>query len=77
MLIGDKRLIQFIAVAGLSFALTVGPHSASRAADDAAPAAAASDPAPKTVAKDDEPTTTNTKARRARLGLGISESARV
>jgi small conductance mechanosensitive channel len=57
MLIGDKRLIQFIAVAGLSFALSVGPPSASRAEDDAAPAAAASDAAPK-AAKDAEPTTT-------------------
>jgi hypothetical protein len=51
MWIGDKRLIQFIAVAGLSFALGVGPPSASRAEDDAAPAAAASDAAPK-AAKD-------------------------
>jgi small conductance mechanosensitive channel len=54
--IGDKRLIQLIAVAGLSFALSLGPPSASRA-EDAAPAAAASDAAPK-AAKDAEPTTT-------------------
>jgi small conductance mechanosensitive channel len=57
MLIGGKRLIQLIAVAGLSFALSVGPPSAPRAEDDAAPAAAASDAAPK-AAKDAEPTTT-------------------
>ncbi len=58
MLIGDKRLIQFIAVAGLSFALGMGPPSASRAEDAAAPPVAASDAAPKAAAKDDEPTTT-------------------
>ena len=54
MFIGDKRLIQFIAVAGLSFALSVGPPSASRAEDAAAPAAADA----KAAAKDAEPTTT-------------------
>ena len=56
MLIGDKRLIQFIAAVGLSFALSVGPPSTSRA-EDAAPAAAAADAAPKT-AKEAEPVTT-------------------
>ena len=56
MFIGEKRLIQFIAVAGLSFALSVGPPSASRAEDAAAPAAAAADA--KAAAKDAEPTTT-------------------
>ena len=40
MFIGDNRLIQLIAVAGLSFALSIGPYSASRADDAAAPAAA-------------------------------------
>ena len=40
--IGEKRLIQLIAVAGLSFALSIGPPSASRA-EDAAPAPAAAD----------------------------------
>jgi small conductance mechanosensitive channel len=54
--IGEKRLIQFVAIAGLSFALSVGPPSASRAEDAAAPAAAAADA--KTAAKDAEPTTT-------------------
>jgi small conductance mechanosensitive channel len=52
--IGEKRLIQFIAVAGLSFALSVGPPSASRAEGAAAPAAADA----KAAAKDAEPTTT-------------------
>ena len=56
MLIGDKRLIQSIAAVGLSFALSVGPPSTSRA-EDAAPAAAAADAAPKT-AKEAEPVTT-------------------
>ena len=55
MLIGGKRLMQFIAAVGLSFALSVGPPSASRA-EDAAPAAA--DAAPRTAAKDAEPVTT-------------------
>jgi small conductance mechanosensitive channel len=54
--IGEKRLIQFVAIAGLSFALSIGPPSASRAEDAAAPAAAAADA--KTAAKDAEPTTT-------------------
>ena len=58
MLGGDRKLIQFISVVGLSFALGVGPPSASRAGDDAGPAAAASDAAPKAAAKDAEPTTT-------------------
>ena len=57
MLIGDKRLVQFIAAVGLSFALCVGPPSTSRA-EDAAPAAAATDAAPKTAAKEAEPVTT-------------------
>jgi small conductance mechanosensitive channel len=52
--IGEKRLIQFIAIAGLSFALSIGPPSASRAEDAAAPAAADT----KAPAKDTEPTTT-------------------
>ncbi len=52
----EKRLVQFIALAGLSFALGVGPQSASRAEGDAAPAAAAADA--KATAKDAEPTTT-------------------
>jgi small conductance mechanosensitive channel len=56
MFIGDKRLIRLIAVAGLSFALSIGPHSASRA-DDAAPAAATAADA-KAAVKDAEPTTT-------------------
>jgi small conductance mechanosensitive channel len=47
-------LIQFIAIAGLSFALSIGPQSASRAEDAAAPAAADT----KAPAKDTEPTTT-------------------
>jgi small conductance mechanosensitive channel len=46
------KLIRFIAIAGVSFALGVGPPSASLAEDDAAPTAAAS------AAKDAEPTTT-------------------
>jgi small conductance mechanosensitive channel len=54
----DKRLTQFIAAVGLSFALGVGPPSASRAEDNAAPAAAAPDAAPKDAAKDAEPATT-------------------
>ena len=54
MLIGEKRLIQFIAVAGLLLALRVGPPSASRAEDAAAPVAAAA----KAAAKDGQPTTT-------------------
>ena len=54
MFIGDKRLIQLIAVAGLSFALSVGAPSASRAEDDVAPAAADT----KAAAKDAEPATT-------------------
>jgi small conductance mechanosensitive channel len=49
------KLIRFIAIAGVFFALGAGPPSASRA-DDAAPAAA-SDAAPK-AAKDAEPATT-------------------
>jgi hypothetical protein len=57
VLIGDKRLVQFIAAVGLSFALSVGPPSTSRA-EDAAPAAAAADAAPKTAAKEAEPVTT-------------------
>ena len=56
MLIGEKRLIQLIAVAGLSLALSVGAPSASRAEDDAPPAAAAADA--KAPAKDAEPVTT-------------------
>jgi small conductance mechanosensitive channel len=56
VLIGGKRLIQFIAVAGLSFALGAGLPSASRADDGAAPAAAAGDA--KGAAKDAEPATT-------------------
>ena len=56
MFTGEKRLIQLIAVAGLSFALSVGPPSASRAEGDAAPAASAADA--KAAAKDAEPTTT-------------------
>ena len=56
MFIGEKRLIQFVAIAGLSFALSVGPPSASRAEDAAAPAAPAADA--KAAAKDAEPTTT-------------------
>jgi len=56
MVIGEKRLIQFIAIAGVSFALCVGAPSASRADDDAAPAAAAADS--KAAAKDAEPVTT-------------------
>ena len=55
MFIGDKRLIQFIAIAGLSLALSVGPPSASQG-EDAAPAPAAGDA--KAAAKDAEPTTT-------------------
>ena len=55
--VGDKRLIQFIAFVGLSFALSIGSPSASRA-EDAAPAAAAADAAPKALAKEPEPTTT-------------------
>jgi small conductance mechanosensitive channel len=57
VLIGDKRLVQFFAAVGLSFALSVGPPSTSRA-EDAAPAAAAADAAPKTAAKEAEPVTT-------------------
>ena len=57
MLIGDKRRVQFIAAVSLSFALSVGPPSTSRA-EDAAPGAAAADAAPKTAAKDAEPVTT-------------------
>ncbi len=53
---GDNRFIQLIAVAGLSFALCVGPPSASRADDDAAPSAAAADA--KAAAKEAEPVTT-------------------
>jgi small conductance mechanosensitive channel len=49
------KLIRFMAIAGVFFALGAGPPSASRA-DDAAPAAA-SDAAPK-AAKDAEPATT-------------------
>ena len=56
MFIGEKRLIQLIVIAGLSFALSIGPPSASRAEDAAAPAAAAADA--KAAAKDAEPTTT-------------------
>ena len=56
MFIGEKRLIQFVAIAGLSFALSIGPPSASRAEDAAAPAAAAADA--KAAAKDAEPATT-------------------
>ena len=54
MFIRDKNLIQFIAVAGLSFTLSVGSPSASRAEDNAAPAAADT----KAAAKDAEPATT-------------------
>jgi len=57
VLIGDARLVQFVAAVGLSLALSGGPSSASRAGD-AAPAAAASDAAPQAAAKDAEPTTT-------------------
>jgi small conductance mechanosensitive channel len=57
MFITDKRHIRLIAVAGLSFALSIGPHSASRADEAGAPAPAASDAAPK-AAKAAEPTTT-------------------
>src|SRR3984957_7491347 len=56
MFIGDMRLIRLIAVAGLSFALSIGPHSASRADDAGAPAAAAADA--KGAAKGAEPATT-------------------
>src|SRR5580698_4363183 len=52
--IGEKRLIQLIAVARLSFAISIGAPSASRAADAAAPAAADA----KAPAKDAEPVTT-------------------
>jgi small conductance mechanosensitive channel len=52
----DKRLIQLITIAGLSFALSVGSLSASRAEDAAAPAAAAVDA--KAVATEAEPATT-------------------
>src|SRR3984957_19159484 len=52
--IREKGLIQFIAVTGLSFALSIGAPSASRAADAAAPAAADA----KAPAKDAEPVTT-------------------
>jgi hypothetical protein len=48
--IGDKRLIQFIGIAGLSVALSAGAPSALRAEDAA--------PAPAAVAKAAEPTTT-------------------
>ncbi len=58
MLIGDKRLIEFIAAIGLSFALSVGPPSASRAEDDAASAAAPAASDAKTAAKEAEPVTT-------------------
>ena len=54
MFIREKGLIQFIAVTGLSFALSIGAPSASRAADAAAPAAADA----KAPAKDAEPVTT-------------------
>jgi hypothetical protein len=54
--IGDKRLIHFIAIIGLSFVLSVGSPSASRAEDDSAPPAAAADA--KAAAKDAEPVTT-------------------
>jgi small conductance mechanosensitive channel len=54
--IGDKRLVHFIVVAGLSFTLGIGRPSASRADDAVAPAAAASDA--KAAVKDAEPTTT-------------------
>ena len=56
MLIGEKRRIQLIAVAGLLLALSVGPPSASRAEDAAAPVVAAEDA--RAAAKDAEPTTT-------------------
>ena len=56
MLIGDKRLIQFIAAIGLSFALTVGPPSAAYADDGASSASTASDT--KVAAKEAEPVTT-------------------
>src|SRR5580692_12308066 len=52
--IGEKRLIQLIAVAGLSFAISIGPPSASRAEDAAAPATADA----KAAFRDAEPTTT-------------------
>ena len=55
MFIGEKRFIQLIVIAGLSFALSVGSPSASRA-EDTAPAAAAADA--KASAKDAEPVTT-------------------
>jgi hypothetical protein len=57
VLIGEKRLVHFIAAVGLSFALSVAAPSTSRA-EDAAPAAAAADAAPKTAAKEAEPVTT-------------------
>jgi len=53
--IGEKRLTQLIAIAGLAFALAAGPPSASRA-EDTAPAPATADA--KAAAKDAEPTTT-------------------
>src|SRR5258708_1198232 len=56
MFIGDKKLIQFNAVAGVSLALSLGPASASCADDDPAPAAVAADA--KAAAKDAEPATT-------------------
>jgi small conductance mechanosensitive channel len=57
VLSGSKKRLQFVAAVGLSFALSVGPPSASHAEGDAAPAAAP-DAALKAAAKDAEPTTT-------------------
>jgi small conductance mechanosensitive channel len=53
--IGEKRLTQLIAIAGLAFALAAGPPSASRA-EDTAPAPATADA--KAAAKEAEPVTT-------------------
>ena len=55
MFIGEKRLTQLIAIAGLAFALAAGPPSASRA-EDTAPAPATADA--KATAKEAEPVTT-------------------
>jgi small conductance mechanosensitive channel len=58
VLSGGKKRLLFLAIGGLSFALSVGPPSASRAEGDAAPTATASDAGSKDAAKDAEPTTT-------------------
>jgi small conductance mechanosensitive channel len=52
---GDRRASQFIAIVGLSFVLSAGLASSSRAEDAAAPTA---DAAPKAAAKEAEPVTT-------------------